>query len=118
MEYHGFFRVNQSVITSAMIPKSTLNKRHNALSYHRVREQCIDMGIINLLHLDGKSNPMNVPKFLRYSKLHPLLQPLLLWKGETMVNDSKPILVVICSLSNDTPSGLRGLTNNNNPSGV
>jgi hypothetical protein len=42
----------QSVITLAMIPKSTLNKRHNALSYHHVHE-CIAMGIINLLHVDG-----------------------------------------------------------------
>jgi hypothetical protein len=28
----------QSVITSGTIPHSSLNKRHNALAYHRVRE--------------------------------------------------------------------------------
>ena len=32
------FGDNASVITSSTIPQSTLNKRHNALSYHRVRE--------------------------------------------------------------------------------
>ena len=32
------FGDNQSVITSSTLPHSRLNKRHNALSYHRVRE--------------------------------------------------------------------------------
>ena len=31
-----FFGDNQSAITSSTLPKSTLNKRQNALSYHRV----------------------------------------------------------------------------------
>jgi hypothetical protein len=29
---------NQAVVTNSVIPHSTLSKRHNALSYHRVRE--------------------------------------------------------------------------------
>ena len=112
------FGDNQSVITSATIPKSTLNKRHNALSYHRVRE-CIAFGIINLVHVDGKNNPSDVlTKFLPYSKLRPLTQPLLFWKGETMIDDTKPLPIIIRSLHNDTPSGLRGVTNEINPSGV
>ena len=32
------FGDNKSVITSAAFPQSVLNKRHNMLSYHRVRE--------------------------------------------------------------------------------
>ena len=32
------FGDNKSVIMSATIPESVLNKRHNVLSYHRVRE--------------------------------------------------------------------------------
>ena len=32
------FGDNASVITSFTISQSTLNKRHNALSYHRVRD--------------------------------------------------------------------------------
>jgi hypothetical protein len=32
------FGDNASVITSSTIPHSTLNKRHNALTYHCVRE--------------------------------------------------------------------------------
>jgi hypothetical protein len=117
------FGDNQSVITSGTVPKSTLNKRHNALSYHRVRES-IAMGILYLLHVDGKNNPSDVlTKFLAYNKLRPLIQPLLFWKGETMINDNKPIPVVIRSIinttpTNTTPSGLRGVTNSINPSGV
>ena len=112
------FGDNQSVITSSTVPKSTLNKRHNALSYHRVRE-CIAMGIINLIHVDGKNNPSDVlTKFLPHHKLHPLTQPLLFWKGDTMINDNKPLPVVIRGLHNAQPSGLRGVTTNINPSGV
>jgi len=115
------FGDNQSVITSSTIPKSTLNKRHNALSYHRVHE-CIAMGIIHYMHVDGKNNPSDVlTKFLGYTKLRPLIQPLLFWKGETMPCGTKPIPQVINELQTTSPSGLRGVTNNNinpsNPSG-
>jgi hypothetical protein len=37
----------------------TLNKRHNALSYHRVRKAIAAM-IIDFLHIDGKTNPADV----------------------------------------------------------
>ena len=29
---------NRSVVTNSSVPASTLNKRHNAICYHRVRE--------------------------------------------------------------------------------
>jgi hypothetical protein len=32
------FGDNQAVVTNSAIPHSSLNKRYNALSYHRVRE--------------------------------------------------------------------------------
>ena len=44
------FGDNQSVLTSSTIPQSSLNKLHNALSYHRVRE-AIAFGIINFMHV-------------------------------------------------------------------
>jgi hypothetical protein len=50
------FGDNASVITSSTILHSTLNKRHNALSYHRVRE-CIAAKVLYLLHIDGTLNP-------------------------------------------------------------
>ena len=43
------FGDNQSVVTSSTIPHSALNKRHNALSYHRVRE-AVAAGIIRFYH--------------------------------------------------------------------
>jgi hypothetical protein len=111
------FGDNQSVITSSTIPQSTLNKRHNALSYHRVRE-CIAMDIITFMHVSGKDNPSDVlTKFLGYTKLRPLIQPLLFWKGETLLPDTKPIPHIIHDLHHSSPSGLRGVTHNNNPSG-
>jgi hypothetical protein len=53
------FGDNKSVVTSSTIPHSKLKKRHNALSYHRVRE-AIAAKIIDFLHIDGKTNPANV----------------------------------------------------------
>ena len=112
------FGDNQSVITSSTIPKSTLNKRHNALSYHRVRES-IAFGIIHYLHVDGKNNPSDVlTKFLGYTKLRPLIQPLLFWKGETIIPETTPLPHIITDLQDISPSGLRGVSDNKyNPSG-
>jgi len=44
---------NKSVVTSSTIPHSKLNKRHNALSYHRVRE-AIAARIIDFFILTGR----------------------------------------------------------------
>jgi hypothetical protein len=51
------FGDNQSVITSSTIPHSNLNKRHNALSYHRVRE-AISAQIIYVIHMMVISIPV------------------------------------------------------------
>ncbi len=50
---------NRSVVTSATIPHSGLNKWHNALSYHLVRE-AIAAKILAFFHMDGKKNSANV----------------------------------------------------------
>jgi hypothetical protein len=39
---------NKLVVTNASVPTSVLNKRHNAICYHRVREAQA-AGIINVL---------------------------------------------------------------------
>ena len=78
------FGDNQSVITSSTIPHSNLNKRHNALSYHRVRE-AIAAKVLYFIHVDGKTNPSDImTKFLGWTKFWPLIQPFLFWKGETI----------------------------------
>jgi hypothetical protein len=53
------FGDNASVITSSTIPQSTLNKRHNALSYHCVCES-IAAKILYLVHVEGKYNPSDI----------------------------------------------------------
>jgi hypothetical protein len=78
------FGDNASVITSSTIPHSSLNKRHNALSYHRVRE-AIAAGVLFFLRIDGKENIADVLiKFLARGALVDLIEPLLFWRGDTM----------------------------------
>jgi hypothetical protein len=115
------FGDNQSVITSSTIPHSNLNKRHNALSYHRVRE-AIAAKVLYFIHVDGKRNPSDVmTKFLGWAKFWPLIQPFLFWKGETIkdISEKTPIPQVIAALKEQAPSGLRGVTrcNSVSPSG-
>jgi hypothetical protein len=58
------FGANQSVITSSNIPHSNLNKRHNALFYHRVQE-AISAKILYFIHVGGKLNLSEIlTKFL------------------------------------------------------
>ena len=71
------FGDNMSVITSSTIPHSSLNKRHNALAYHRVRE-AIAAKILFFKHMKGKNNPADVMiKFMPWAEYRPLVQPLL-----------------------------------------
>jgi hypothetical protein len=49
------FGDNQAVVMNSAIPHSSLNKCHNALSYHRVREMIAAM-ILGYYRIDGKLN--------------------------------------------------------------
>jgi hypothetical protein len=78
------FGDNQSVITSSTIPHSQLNKRHNALSYHRVREAIVAK-IMHFCYVSGKENPADIlSKHCGYPQLWPHVQPLLFWMGSTL----------------------------------
>ena len=77
------FGDNQSVITSSTIPHSSLKKRHNALSYHRVRE-AIAAGILSFFKVDGAFNPADIlSKHTGFTQAWPTLKPLLFWRGDT-----------------------------------
>ncbi|KAG7368718.1 hypothetical protein IV203_031461 [Nitzschia inconspicua] len=77
------FGDNESVVNSSMRLDAKLHKRHNALSFHRVRE-AIAAGYIQYFHMPGKTNPADVlSKHWGYSDVWPTLQPFLFWKGET-----------------------------------
>ena len=46
---------NKSVVTNSSVPTSVLNKRHNAICYHRVREAQA-AGTIRVGWIEGKYN--------------------------------------------------------------
>jgi hypothetical protein len=50
---------NQSVVKNTTRPESALKKKHNAISYHRVREAQA-AGIVRIAHEDGKTNLADV----------------------------------------------------------
>ena len=105
------FGDNQSVLTSANIPHSSLNKRHNALAYHRVRE-AISAKVLYFLYVPSKKNAADIfTKFLPWVDFWPLVQPLLFWKGETMkhVDPRMPLSELVAFLK-ESVDGLRGVT--------
>jgi hypothetical protein len=78
------FGDNESVITQSNIPHSMLNKRHNALSYHRVRES-IAAGVLYFLKIKSTENPSDIlTKFLDHSASWHIIEPILFWKGNTL----------------------------------
>jgi hypothetical protein len=75
------FGDNESVVTSSTIPHSKLNKRHIALSYHRVQD-VIAAKVLDFLHIDGKTNPADVlSKHCGHIDRWPHLKWLLFWQG-------------------------------------
>jgi hypothetical protein len=105
------FGDNASVITSSTIPQSTLNKQHNALAYHRVCESIAAKILYLVQVLEGKYNPSTshiLTKALGWVNVGPLFQPLLFWKGETIID--KPFPMVIKEIKDDPTFALRGVT--------
>ena len=73
------FGDNMSAVISGTLPSSTLKKRWNALSYHRVRE-AVAAGIVNVIHLPGNENPADVlTKSLPHNKLYHLMREFIFW---------------------------------------
>ena len=78
------FGDNNSVITRSTIPHSTLGKRWNALLCHRVRE-AVAGGWVHFEHIPGTENPADIlMKPLPWFSLKIFVEPLLLWKGDTV----------------------------------
>jgi hypothetical protein len=78
------FGDNESVINSSTQPHSKLHKRHNALSFHRVRE-AIASGYVVLTYLPGKFNPADIlsKHWGYYQTIWPILKPILFFHGDT-----------------------------------
>ena len=76
------FGDNQSVITSSTLPESVLNKRHNALAYHQVRE-AIAAKILTFHWIDSKSNLSDIlSKHWDYSSVSEIIKYLFNWQGK------------------------------------
>ena len=83
------FGDNESVVKSSSIPASTLNKRHNALSYHTMRF-AISANIIKFCHIPGDVNISDMlTKHLEPCVLEPLVKPWLMWKGSETIEGPK-----------------------------
>ena len=71
---------NNSVVLNCTMPSSTLKKKHNACSYHMVRE-CIAAGILKFAHIPSHYNYADMlTKALPSNSFHSLAKPLLFWQ--------------------------------------
>jgi len=77
------FGDNESMVNTSTIPHFKIKKRHNALSFHRVRE-AIAAGILKLVHIAGALNPADIlSKHWDMPSVWPNLKPLMFWNGDT-----------------------------------
>ena len=77
------FGDNESVVNSSSTPHARLHKRHNALSFHKVREG-IAAGIAKFHHIRSGDNPADLlSKQWGYAQAWPHLRAMLFWEGDT-----------------------------------
>jgi hypothetical protein len=117
------FGDNESVVKNATLPHSVLNKRHNALSYHRVRE-AIASDLLGFYHIPGDSNSADIlSKHWGFTDIWPLLKITLFWKGEAYLCPRNPKsttvlpqdrhkgecydMALICNTTKILPDGVR-----------
>ena len=83
------FGDNQSVLTNSSVPHSQLNKRHNALAYHKVREAIV-AAVMKFFKIDGKKNPSDIlSKHCGHPEAWSHIKTFLFWRGETSVIPDK-----------------------------
>ena len=77
------FGDNKSVVTSSTVPHPLLSKRHNILSYHRVRE-AIAAKILVLFHwCDSYQNKSDIlSKHWEFSKVFHIIRDLFDFQGK------------------------------------
>jgi hypothetical protein len=77
------FGDNKTVVDSSTIPHAKLHKRHNALSFHRVRE-AVAAKFVAIHHLEGIYNPADIlSKHWGYQQIWRNLKPILFHCGDT-----------------------------------
>ncbi len=74
---------SRAVLDNTTRPHSQLNKRHSALSYHRIRE-LVSNNVISFHHVPGELNPSDIlSKHWGYAQVWHLMKTLLFWQGDT-----------------------------------
>jgi Reverse transcriptase (RNA-dependent DNA polymerase) len=82
------FGDNKSVVDSSTQVHAKLHKRHNILSFHKVRE-AIASGMVIYSFINGAINPADIlSKHWGYSQIWSQLKPLLFWFGDTSDSDT------------------------------
>jgi hypothetical protein len=77
------FGDNKSVIDALLTPHAKLHKRHNALSFHHVRE-AVASKYVTIFHLPGKYNPADIlSKHWAYALVWQTMNALLFARGDT-----------------------------------
>ena len=75
------FGDNLAVVNSSTMPSGKLQKCHNILNYHRVREAQA-AGVLMFFHIKGTENPADIlTKFRSSREWYELLKPLLFWRA-------------------------------------
>ena len=76
------FGDNESFVNSSSKPHAKLHKRHNALSFHRVRE-AVAAKLVSFNYLLGSSNPADIlSKHWSHAHIQDRLRLILFWKGD------------------------------------
>jgi hypothetical protein len=77
------FGDNETVVNTASVPHARQQKRHVALSYHKVQE-AVASGIMRFHHVRGKLNPTDIlSKHWDYTSIWKVLKPLMFSQGDT-----------------------------------
>ena len=78
------FGDNESVVNSSVRPHAKLHKRHNALSFHRVRE-AVAAKFVVFSFIPGEMNPADIlSKHWSYTAVWHMLKPVLFAEGDTI----------------------------------
>jgi hypothetical protein len=73
----------RAIIDASSTPHAKLHKRHNALSFHHVRE-AVTSKYVMIFHLPGEYNPANIlSKHWAYASVWQTMNALLFAQGDT-----------------------------------
>lgn len=101
------FGDNESVVNSSIQPHAKLHKRHNALSFHRVRE-AIASRKYAFVHIAGENNPADiVSKHWSYDQVWHMIKSIMFISGDTVNGPARGDRVwspVDVSSGSDAPS--------------